>query len=76
LLRFVYRTTSITRTSKVVRTYKLAYWYLWWRSHSGAGKPWRRRVAFYYLLKNALMLPLSQPGLIVNVLRHRLYYLF
>ena len=76
LLRFIYRTTSITRKSKVVKTYKLAYWYLWWRSNKGSGKPWRRRVAFYYLLKNALMLPLSQPGLIVNVLRHRLYYLF
>lgn len=76
LLRFIYRTTSITRKSKVVKTYKLAYWYLWWRSNKGSGKPWRRRVVFRFLLRSALLLPLRQPGLIVNVLKHRLYYLF
>lgn len=76
LLRFVYRTTTITRKSKVVNTYKLAYWYLWWRSNRGRSKPWRRRVAFRFLLKSALVLPLRQPGLIINVLKHRLYYLF
>lgn len=76
LLRFIYRTTSITRKSEVVKTYKLAYWYLWWRSNKESGKPWRRRIAFRFLLRGALLLPLRQPGLIVNVLKHRLYYLF
>lgn len=76
LLRFIYRTTYITRTSIVVRTYKLAYWYLWWRSHRSVSNPWRRRVVSCFLLKNTLMLPLRHPALIFNVLRHRLYYLF
>ncbi len=76
LLRFVYRTTTISRKSKVVNTYRLAYWYLWWRSSLGRSHPWRRKVALRFLLINVLTLPLRQPGLIFNILKHRLYYLF
>ena len=75
LLRFIYRTSTITRRSQNVGTYRLAYWYLWWRSGNGQEHPWRRRVALRYLIVNALTLPLRQPRLVFSILKHRLYYL-
>lgn len=75
LLRFIYRTSGITRHSRIVGTYRLAYWYLWWRSGIGQGHPWRRSVALRYLIVNALTLPFREPRLVFNILKHRLYYL-
>lgn len=76
LLRFIYRTTAISKKSNLVNTYRLAYWFLWWRAGLGKIKPWRRRVILRFLLLNVLTLPIRQPVLILNLLRHRFYYLF
>ena len=75
LLRFIYRTTTIQKSSYVVKTYKLAYWFLWWRSGVGKNTPWRRRVVLRFIFLYGLSLPLRQPGLIINLLRHRFYYI-
>ena len=76
LLRFIYRTTTIKRGSTYVKTYKLAYWFLWWRSGMGVNTPWRRKIVFRFILLYGFSLPIRNPALILNLLRHRFYYLF
>ena len=76
LLRYIYRTTLISKDSSIVGNYRLAYWYLWWRGPLGKRWPWRRRVVLYFLFRYGVTLPLRQPRLVFNLLRHRFYYLF
>lgn len=76
LLRFIYRATTIPKKSSLVNTYRLAFWFLWWRAGLGKRMSWRRKVILRFLLINLLTLPLRQPILMLNLLRHRFYYLF
>lgn len=76
LLRFIYRTTSIPQKSNVAKTYRLAYWFLWWRAGLGKGMPWRTGVIRRFIILYGLTLPLRQPVLTFTLLRHRFYYLF
>lgn len=75
LLRFIYSKTDISKNCKVVDTYRLAYWFLWWRDGSSQNVTWRRRIVRRFLFVRGLNLLLRQPALVLRLLKHRLYYI-